>query len=441
MMTTTDAVIIPIDSLGGILQVPGDKSISHRLAMLASLAQGRSAISNFLLSEDCLSTLNVLQALGVKIEWEQEKLLITGSEWLPPAGDLNFANSGTGMRLMAGLLASRPWKTVLTGDASLRSRPMKRIKEPLESMGASLELSGPAGCAPLTLRGAGLQGINYRLPVASAQVKSCVLLAGLFADGNTTVWEPLPTRDHTEIILRSMGVELEVEDLRIAVKGYGSKGPDLPACDWFVPGDFSSAAFWLTAVAALPESAITLTNVGLNERRTAFLDILKRMGADIQTELQDSAPEPVGELRVCGVTLRGTRIGGKEIPSVIDELPLVAVAGALGQGITEIRDAQELRVKESDRIAAMAANLKLLGVKVEELPDGMRVHGGCSIPGKVKVKSYGDHRVAMAMAVLALFADAPVVIEDVDCVNASYPEFWQHLRHLGGVARVQNYSE
>ncbi len=437
MMKTMNAVVTPTGCLSGAVRVPGDKSISHRLAMLAALAPGRSVIRNYLRSGDCLNTLRAVAELGADVSWQDEELHITGGPWHAPAGTLDLGNSGTSLRLLAGLLAGRPWATVMTGDASLQSRPMERIRIPLELMGARLELSGPRGCAPVTLHGGPLRGIEYRLPVASAQVKSCVLLAGLFAHGDTTVWEPLPTRNHTELILHALGVDLRVDGLRVRVKGYGPQGPALPPGEWLVPGDFSSAAFWLTAAAAMPEAAVVLSAVGLNSRRSALLDILRRMGADVRvTHLQDPAPEPVGEIKVRGHALQGTEVGGAEIPAVIDELPLVAVAGALARDVTVIRDAQELRVKESDRIACMAANLRLVGVDVEELPDGMRIRGGAAIRGNVRVKSYGDHRVAMAMAVLAVFAEAPITIEDVACVDTSYPEFWRHLRSLGGKVDV-----
>ncbi len=428
-----NATVASAGSLRGTLQVPGDKSISHRLAMLASLAPGRSAIRNYLRSEDCLNTLRAVAALGADVSWQGQDLYVAGQGWRAAAAPLDLGNSGTGIRLMAGLLAGQPWRTVMTGDASLRSRPMERIRQPLELMGARLKLTGPRGCAPLTVYGGHLRGIEYRLPVASAQVKSCVLLAGLFAEGDTTVWEPLPTRNHTEIILQALGVDLEVDGLRVRVRGYGPGGPVLPPGDWLVPGDFSSAAFWLTAAAACPSSSVLLSDVGLNGRRSVLLDILRRMGAEIQvTPGENASPEPMGAIEVRGRALRGTTVGGAEIPAVIDELPLVAVAGALASGETFIRNAQELRVKESDRIACMAANLRLAGVEVEELPDGMRIRGGRPIRGGVRVKSYGDHRVAMAMAVLALFAQAPIVIEDVACVDTSYPDFWRHLRELGG---------
>ena len=430
---TINATIAPANPLHGVVQVPGDKSISHRLAMLASLAQGRSVIRNYLRSEDCLNTLRAVAALGADVSWRGDVLYVTGQGWRVPVAPLDLGNSGTSLRLLAGLLAGRPWATVMTGDESLCRRPMERIRHPLELMGARLEFSGARCCAPLTVHGGNLRGIEYRMPVASAQVKSCVLLAGLFAEGDTTIWEPLPTRNHTEIILQALGVELKVDGLCVRVRGYGPEGPELLPYEWLAPGDFSSAAFWLTAAAAGRSSSVTMPAVGLNGRRTALLDILRRMGAEINVmPSDDESPEAIGTIEVRGRELYGTTVSGAEIPAVIDELPLVAVAGVLADGETLITNAGELRVKESDRIACMAANLRLIGAEVEEFPDGMRIRGGCPIRGGVRVKSYGDHRVAMAMAVAALFASDSITIEDVGCVGISYPEFWRHLRELGG---------
>ncbi|MCA1810220.1 MAG: 3-phosphoshikimate 1-carboxyvinyltransferase [Kiritimatiellia bacterium] len=427
----TLARVHPCSCLSGVISLPGDKSISHRLAMLAALAQGESRLRNFLRSEDCLNTVKALEALGAGVVWKGDELRITGGPWKPPKLPLDMGNSGTGMRLLAGLLAARPWRSVLTGDASLCSRPMERIRAPLEMMGARVELQGRGGCAPLAVQGGNLHGVEYRMPMASAQVKSCVLLAGLFAKGHTTVWEPSPTRDHTELILQSMGVPVEVSGLKITLKGYGPAGPELPVREWMVPGDFSAAAFWLVAAGAMPEASVSLPFVGLNQRRSVFLKVLQRMGAQVKvTHIQDPAPEPLGEVVVRGATLRGVEVGGDDIPGMIDELPLLAVTGALACGETVIRDAAELRAKESDRIACMAANLRASGVKVEEAPDGMRVTGG-AVKGGVRVPSFGDHRVAMAMAVLAVFAEKPLEIENIGCVRTSYPNFWQHLRSLG----------
>ena len=280
-----------------------------------------------------------------------------------------------------------------------------------------------------------MKGITYPLPVASAQVKSCILLATLFADGTSVVTEPRPTRDHTERLLRSLGVPVKVKGLCITLKGFGAKGPEWPARPWQIPGDFSSAAYWMVAVAGREGSAVTIKNVGLNPRRTALLNVLKRMGAevDIRPNSQDEA-EPAGDITVKGCRLKGTEVAGDEIPNLIDELPLVAVLGALAEGRTVIRDAAELRVKESDRIATMATNLRLLGVEVEEQADGMTVLGPTKLKATSSVKSYGDHRIAMAMAVLALYMDEPVCINNIACVETSYPTFWEHLESMGARA-------
>jgi len=309
---------------------------------------------------------------------------------------------------------------------------MQRIQAPLELMGARVELMGAGNCAPIRITGGALRGIAYPIPVASAQVKSCILLAALFAKGETRIEELLPTRDHTERAFQVLGIPLRMDGNRITIRGYGPRGPDLKARDWTVPGDFSSAAFWLVAAAVLGTN-VTIQNVGLNPRRTALLDVLKRMGADLAVvpEQASSAAEPSGAITICGADLRGTEIGGAEIPNLIDELPIAAVAGALARGTTIIRDARELRVKESDRIACMVANLRALGISADEREDGMRVSGGTTVRGGVDLDCYGDHRVAMAMAILALRASAPVRIRGIACVNTSYPEFWHHMTLLG----------
>lgn len=436
-MNTADHVTVhPCRTLAGTVRVPGDKSISHRVAMLSAIATGTSHLKGFLRSEDCLNTLKAVETLGTRVEITPERIQITGGSWTNPRRPLDMGNSGTGMRLLTGLLAGRPWTTELTGDASLRSRPMKRIQAPLEQMGARVELMGPGGCAPIRLTGGALRGIAYPMPVASAQVKSCILLAALFAEGETRIEEPLPTRDHTERAFQVMGIPLQTDGNRITIQGHGPRGPALRARDWAVPGDFSSAAFWLVAAAFLG-TAVTVQNVGLNPRRTALLDVLKRMGADLAVvpEGDSSAAEPSGAITIHSADLRGTEIGGAEIPNLIDELPIAAVAGALARGTTIIRDARELRVKESDRIAGMVANLRALGVSADEREDGMRVSGGTTVRGGVALDCYGDHRVAMAMAILALRASAPVRIRGIACVNTSYPDFWHHLTMLG--ARVE----
>ena len=423
---------------GGTLEVPGDKSISHRVAILAAMASGESKVRNFLTCEDCVNTLHAMEALGARTFFsESGELSIRGTagRLIQPAGQLDCGNSGTAMRLLAGVISGLPMTIELTGDASLSARPMGRIKDPLEKMGAKIELLGPNGCAPIRIQGGGVKGITYPLPVASAQVKSCILLATLFADGTSVVTEPRPTRDHTERLLRTLGVPVKVKGLCITLEGFGSKGPEWPARSWNIPGDFSSAAYWMVAVAGREGATVTIKNAGLNPRRTALLNVLKRMGAevDIKPNPQDEA-EPAGDITVKGGRLKATEVSGDEIPNLIDELPLVAVLGALAEGRTVIRDAAELRVKESDRIATMAANLRLLGADVEEQKDGMAVLGPAKLKATSSVKSYGDHRIAMSMAVLALYMDEPVCINNIACVETSYPTFWEHLESMGARA-------
>lgn len=431
-----DRIVSPHATVRGTLQVPGDKSISHRVAMLAGLATGTISIEGFLASEDCLHTLQAVERLGARVQRDGSCVTVTGcgGTFRAPGGILDMGNSGTGIRLLSGLLAGHPFETELTGDASLRSRPMRRIQDPLERMGAKLSLTGERGCAPIRVHGARLKGIEYRLPMASAQVKSCVLLAGLMAEGRTTVMEPKATRDHTERLLRAMGVKCVSDGLTISVDGVPAGGLHVPRGPWLVPGDFSAAAFWLAAAAMRPGSQVLLTNVGLNPRRTAMLNVLRRMGAKLDVFPTDAqnAWEPAGAVSVEGVDLRGTEIAGDEIPNLIDELPVVAAMAALATGTTVIRDAEELRVKETDRIAAMLKCLAEFGVQGEERPDGMVIHGGSRIRGGGRVQSFGDHRIAMAGAVLSLAADAPVRICDVPCVATSYPAFWHDLGRLTG---------
>lgn len=437
--------VYPVSSFGGDVSVPGDKSISQRIAMLAALAKGTSVIKGFLTGEDAMSTLQAMGALGASARFEGDLLKITGTagKLMEPANPLNMGNSGTGARLLAGLLAGQNVTVSMTGDESLSRRPMRRIKDPLEKMGAQIELTGEKGTLPMTITGTPLHGMLYVLPVASAQVKSAVLLAGLFAKGNTIVVEQWKTRDHTEKLFQTLGIPLLIRGAEISLPGFGPQGPQIAACDFTVPGDFSSAAYWIAAAAARPGAELTVRGVGLNPRRTALLDVLGRMGAQIETELTDLSRrngmkaeeqgDPIGTVRVRGTALRGTEVCGDEIPNLIDELPLVAVLGALADGETVIRDAAELRVKESDRIAVMAAHLRAFGVAVDEQPDGLTVRGPAELSApEESLTSHGDHRIAMAMAVLATFSDGPVQLADVDCVATSYPDFWKHLEQLGG---------
>lgn len=430
------AMVHPVSLLGGILEVQGDKSISHRVAMLSGIASGESTVKHFLTSEDCLNTLKAMEALGASAFFTDDGLLKirgTGGKVLEPVSPLDMGNSGTGIRLLTGLLAGFPITAELTGDESLRSRPMARIKEPLENMGARIELLGPNGCAPIRVHGGNLKGIEYRVPVASAQVKSCILLAGLFAEGRTIVIETMETRDHTERLLREAGVPVRVDGLRIELEGYGPSGPPLKGRAWQVPGDFSSAAYALAAVAGRPGQRVAIQNVGLNSRRTALLDVLRRMGATVKVEpnTREEGTEPIGRVIVEGGVLKGTEIAGAEIPLLIDELPLIAALAAVAEGKTVIRDARELRVKESDRISTTVTNLQTLGVNVIELDDGMEISGPAKLDQSATVRSFADHRIAMSMAVLALYAKKPIVISNIACVNTSYPEFWNDLRRLG----------
>lgn len=424
----------PAKQLGGEISVPGDKSISHRSVMLAALTNGPCEISGFLPSEDCLSTVGAMRELGVKIDVLEEglsgptKLLVHGGgmQLKAPGGPIDCGNSGTTMRLMSGILAGQGFESRLIGDESLSRRPMNRVGDPLSEMGADIDAEGPEGCAPLLIRGGGLTGMRYELPVASAQVKSAVLLAGLFAEGKTTVVQPVSTRDHTERMLEYFQVKTVIEGDEISIYG----GQQLESRDFSVPGDISSAAFWVTAAAAMPGASLTITDVGLNPTRSGILQVLPQMGAHISDSVNsESAGELRGNVAVQGRQLTGVEINGDIIPNIIDELPILAVAGALASGTTVIADAAELRVKETDRIMAVAGNLRAMGVDVEETYDGMIIRGGKPLRG-ARMDSYGDHRIAMAFAVAGLFADGETVITDADCVSISYPDFEADLKRL-----------
>ncbi|MFH1067145.1 MAG: 3-phosphoshikimate 1-carboxyvinyltransferase [bacterium] len=411
------------------ITMPGDKSISHRAAILASFAMGTTRISNFLNSEDCLCTMQIMQALGTKADRVDDTTYIVegrDGKYLKAAESLDCGNSGTSMRLIAGLLAAQPFSSTLFGDASLNKRPMKRIMDPLSKMGAEIICEGEDFRPPLRINGKPLQGISYHTPVPSAQIKSCVLLAGLQAEGKTEVEEDVATRDHTERMLRHFNASIQRQKNHITL--YGQQR--LQANDIDVPGDFSSGAFWLVAAAAMPGATLILDKVGLNPTRTGLLNILLRMGANIVENVNVLEAEPSGALVVKeGTTLKATVIEGAEIPNVIDELPILAVAAALAQGTTVIKDAQELRVKETDRIAAMATNLRAFGVRAEEQPDGLIIEG-CPRPRGAKVNSFGDHRIAMAFAILGLFCDGETLIEDTACIATSYPTFERDLSRL-----------
>ena len=424
----TDWKIRRAPTIHAEIKVPGDKSISHRSIMLAALANGSAQITGFLPSEDCLSTMKAFQQLGVQIERVDETTLIvhgTRGKFTAPSGDIDCGNSGTTMRLLSGILAAQPFRSRLVGDASLSKRPMKRVMQPLAQMGARITAEGGDGRAPLVIEGGELQGIAYNSPVASAQVKSAVLLAGLFAKGTTSVTEPEQSRDHSERMLAWHVAHPRRNGLTVSVLG----GQSLESRDFDVPGDISSAAFWLVAAAAQPGARLMVRNVGLNPTRTGILAVLIRMGAHVNEMVEISEGEPRGSVEVRGTRLKATTIGGKEIPNVIDELPILAVAAALAEGRTVIRDAKELRVKETDRIAAVAMNLRAFGVQVDEREDGMEIVGGCPLHG-AEVQSFGDHRIAMSAAILGLFSEGQTIIHDTDCVATSYPGFYETLQSV-----------
>ena len=429
----------PINKLQAEFEVPGDKSISHRAAILAGLSNGVCKVDNFLPSEDCVCTLNAMAQLGAEHEvleslgdYGPTSMRIHGQSMhlKAPEGEVDCGNSGTGMRLLAGMLSAQPFESVLTGDASLCSRPMGRIMRPLSQMGASIEARGDKkGCAPLHIRGGELEPISYEMPVASAQVKSAVLLAGLFADGTTTVIQPSETRDHTERMLDYFQVDVSRDG--DAISTYGGQIPQ--ARDLRVPGDISSAAFWLVAAAVLPGAHLFIKNVGLNPTRNAILDVLIRMGAELnEVVTSEECGEPYGDIEVKGTAMHGTEIRPEEVPNLIDEVPILAVAGALSDGKMVIRHAEELRVKESDRIATVCENLRLMGVDVEEFEDGMEIEGGKPLKG-TSLDSFGDHRIAMAFAIAGLFAEGETVIENTDCINTSYPGFADQLAAISGI--------
>ncbi|MDX6767176.1 MAG: 3-phosphoshikimate 1-carboxyvinyltransferase [Candidatus Methylacidiphilales bacterium] len=418
-----------IRKLAAEFEMPGDKSMSHRALMMAGFADGETRVSGFLPSEDCLSTLHAMQALGVEIDTiSPTEFIIQGrrGKFLASGEPLDCGNSGTTMRLLTGLLSGQDFATKLFGDASLSKRPMKRVKEPLESMGAVIHCEGADNRPPIEVRGGKLKGIHYKTPVASAQLKSAILLAGLQAEGSTCVTEKTASRDHTERMLRHFHAHLAQKDLSVTVHG----GTMLHGEDFRVPGDFSSAAFWLVAASAMLGARLKISNVGLNPTRTGLLTVLLRMGAQLRESVNDNATEPCGSLEILeGTRLKGTEIGGAEIPNVIDEIPIIAVAAALAEGRTVIKDAGELRVKESDRLAAIATNFRAFGVPIEETPDGLIIEGGAPLHA-ARVPSYGDHRIAMASAILGLFAEGASIIDDTDCIQTSYPTFEKHLAEV-----------
>lgn len=419
-------VIQKIKKAVGQIKVPGDKSISHRAVMLGSLANGVTEISGFLKGADCLSTIDCFRKMGIDIDINGENVTVHGNGLRglkKPDEMLYTGNSGTTTRLLRGILAGQNFDTSITGDASIQKRPMGRVVKPLSMMGAKIENE----YCPLYITGTKLHGIDYKMPVASAQVKTAIILAGLYADGETVIHEIEKSRDHTELMLSAMGADLTVDNLDITVKPTN----DLTAVNVDVPGDISSAAFFLVLGAIMPNSQITVINVGINPTRTGIIDVLKDMGADITLEnVHTSAGETVADITVRSSSLKGTTVGGDIIPRLIDELPIIAVAAVFADGQTVIKDAQELKVKETNRIRAVVDEFNKCGIDITETDDGMIINGGKSIHG-ADFKTYGDHRMAMSLTVLAQLADGESTLDDSDCACVSYPTFFDDFYKLG----------
>ncbi len=410
----------------GEITVPGDKSISHRAVMLNSLADGKARITGFLKGADCLSTIDCFRNMGVDIDVSGDTVTVIGKGLYglkKPKNTLYTGNSGTTTRLLCGILSAQSFDTQITGDASICKRPMKRVTEPLSRMGARID----GEYCPLTIHGSHLHGMDYKMTVASAQVKTAVILAGLYAEGETVIHEIEKSRDHTELLLGAMGADISVDGLDITVKS----GKALTACDVAVPGDISSAAFFMVLGLILPSSQLTIKNVGINPTRTGIIDVLKNMGADLKIENEKIiAGEPVGDITVTSSKLRGTRIGGDIIPRLIDELPVIAAAAVFADGETVIADAQELKVKETNRIRAVVDEFTKCGIDITETDDGMIIRGGKHIHG-ADFKTYGDHRMAMSLSVLSQLADGNSTLDDAQCVDVSYPSFYEDFYNLG----------
>lgn len=416
-------------SLRGEIQVPGDKSISHRSVMFGAIAEGTTTVEGFLLGEDCLSTIDCFRKLGVKIDVEGTNVKIESAgmdAWEEPKEVLYTGNSGTTTRLMLGILSGTKLHTIMTGDASIGKRPMRRVVDPLRQMGAQIAGRDGGQYTPLAIQGTELSSIDYTMPVASAQVKSAILLAGLRAKGTTIVRESEISRDHTERMLRQFGAKVETANGVVSFEG----GQKLKGTHVSVPGDISSAAFFLVAGAVAQESEIILKNVGVNETRAGIIDVLQAMGADLDVVIEDEqAAEPTAAITVRTSNLKGTTIEGAIIPRLIDEIPVLALLATQAQGKTIIKDAEELKVKETDRITAVVTELKKLGADIEATDDGMVINGPVKLHGGA-LQSYGDHRIGMMAAVAALITDGPVDIDDADCVAVSYPTFFEHIDSL-----------
>ncbi|RUL55481.1 3-phosphoshikimate 1-carboxyvinyltransferase [Lysinibacillus antri] len=428
-MSSTKVLNYRNPSLNGTITVPGDKSISHRSVMFGAIANGKTTVSGFLLGEDCLSTIDCFRKLGVEINVEGTNVTITSEgmdQWQEPKEVLYTGNSGTTTRLMLGILSGTKLHTVMTGDASIGKRPMRRVADPLRLMGASIAGRENGQFTPLAIQGTQLQAIDYTMPVASAQVKSAILLAGLRAEGTTIVREKEVSRDHTERMLKQFGADIHVENGVVSFKG----GQQLEATHVNVPGDISSAAFFLVAGAIVPNSKIVMNNVGVNPTRSGIVDVLEKMGANMVVTVDDeSAAEPTATITIQTSELQGTTIEGDIIPRLIDEIPILALLATQATGTTIIRDAEELKVKETDRITAVVTELKKLGANIEATDDGMIIHGPTKLQG-ASLQSYGDHRIGMMGAIAALIADSPIEIDDTDCIAVSYPTFFEHVNSL-----------
>ncbi|MFA6355675.1 MAG: 3-phosphoshikimate 1-carboxyvinyltransferase [Candidatus Omnitrophota bacterium] len=419
----------PSKRFTGSLILPGDKSISHRAVMVASLASGTTVIKNILRSDDTLTTIEALRVLGVGIKESADEIAVTGlglSGFKKPAGPVFMRDSGTSMRIMLGILAGQPFDAVLTAGKGLSKRPMRRVTEPLGMMGARFEGKDNANFAPITVRGGKLKPIDYVSPVSSAQVKSAILFAGLYTDGITSVSEPHRSRDHTERMLKAFGADVSIDGLKVSVKG----GAPLRAQKLDVPGDISSAAFFLLGAAIIKGSSIRLDSVGINPTRTGIIDILRAMGANIRIENErEVASEPVGDIIAEYGGLRGVTVEGDLIPRTIDELPAVMIAAAFASGTTVIKGAQELKIKETDRISSMAANLKNMGAKFSLRGDDIIIEGSENLKG-ITAMSFGDHRTAMSMLIAGLAAKGETIVDDTGCIAKSYPDFVKHLGQL-----------
>ncbi|EMI12064.1 3-phosphoshikimate 1-carboxyvinyltransferase [Bacillus stratosphericus LAMA 585] len=416
--------------MNGEIHIPGDKSISHRSVMFGAIADGTTVVKNFLPGADCLSTIDCFRKMGVDIEQKGTDVIIHGKGLKglkEPSDILDVGNSGTTIRLMMGILAGCEFHSTLIGDESIAKRPMKRVTGPLRQLGAKIDGRANGEYTPLSIRGGNLKAISYESPVASAQIKSAVLLAGLQAEGTTTLTEPHKSRDHTERMLSMFGVSLHEDAQSVSIEG----GQTLKATDVFVPGDISSAAFFLVAGSIVPNSRIVLRNVGLNKTRTGIIDVLKQMGADLDIQEVDAkGGEPYGDLTISTSSLKGIDISGDMISRLIDEIPIIALLATQAEGTTIIKDAAELKVKETNRIDTVVSELKKLGAHIEATDDGMKIHGKTSLKGGAVVSSYGDHRIGMMLGIAACITEQAIEIEDTDAVRVSYPNFFEHIEYL-----------